>query len=134
MARVRESARTGGCPKGQVLALAHPKQQDRLFIVEQGGHIKILEPGQTTAPPDDQDFLFVAVKNANANTIGAEQGLLGFAFHPNFPDDPRVYINYQSQPGDGRTLIDEYKLDANNPDKVDPASRRLVYAARSCGR
>ena len=111
-----------------VLTLPHPKQPDRLYVVEQGGHIKILEPGQTMAPPDSDAFLYVPVKNENATEIGAEQGLLGFAFHPNFPDDPRVYINYQSQPGDGRTLIDEYKLDANNPDKVDPASRRLVYA------
>jgi glucose/arabinose dehydrogenase len=113
-----------------VLALAHPKQNDRLFIVEQGGHIKILEPGQTTAPPDDQDFLFVAVKNANATTIGAEQGLLGLAFHPNFPDDPRVYINYNPAEanGPGPTYVAEYKLDPNDPNRVDPATRRLVYA------
>jgi len=113
-----------------VLALAHPKQPDRLFIVEQGGHIKILEPGQTTAPPDDQDFLFVAVKNANATTIGAEQGLLGLAFHPDFPDDPRVYINYNPAEanGPGPTYVAEYKLDPNDPNRVDPATRRLVYA------
>ena len=111
-----------------VLTLPHPKQPDRLFIVEQGGHIKILEPGETTAPPDADAFLYVKVKGENNTDIGSEQGLLGFAFHPDFPDDPRVYINYQSQPGDGRTLVDEYKLDANNPDKVDPNSRRLVYS------
>ncbi len=112
-----------------VLALAHPKQQDRLFIVEQGGHIKILEPGMTSAPPDADDFLFIAVKNANAGSIGPEQGLLGFAFHPNFPDDPRIYVNYNpDQQGAGPTHVAEFKLDAQNPDKVDPASMRLVYA------
>ena len=113
-----------------VLTIAHPKQPDRLFIVEQGGHIKILEPGITTAPPDSDDFLYVKVKNEDATEIGAEQGLLGFAFHPNFPDDPRVYINYNPQDwqGPGPTYIDEYKLDANDPNKVDPGSRRLVYA------
>jgi len=113
-----------------VLALSHPQQQDRLFIVEQGGHIKILEPGQTTAPPDDEAFLFVAVKNANSTTIGPEQGLLGFAFHPDFPTDPRVYINYNPAEanGPGPTHVAEYKLDPNDPNRVDPASRRLVYA------
>ena len=89
-----------------VLTLPHPKQPDRLFVVEQGGHIKILEPGETMAPPDSDDFLYVQVKGENNTEIGSEQGLLGFAFHPNFPDDPRVYINYQAQPGDGRTLVD----------------------------
>jgi len=112
-----------------VLVLAHPQQQDRLFVVEQGGHIKILEPGQTTAPPDDQAFLFVDVKSANNTTIGAESGLLGFAFHPDFPADPRVYINYNpTGPGTGPTNIAEYKLDPNDPNRVDPNSQRLVYA------
>jgi glucose/arabinose dehydrogenase len=84
----------------------------------------------TTAPPDADAFLYVKVKNENAKEIGAEQGLLGFAFHPNFPDDPRVYVNYNPQDwqGPGPTFIDEYKLDPNDPNKVDPGSRRLVYA------
>jgi glucose/arabinose dehydrogenase len=111
-----------------VLAIPHPTEGDRLFVVEQGGHVKILEPGQTSAPPDDQAFLFVAVKNANANQIGPESGLLGFAFHPNFPDDPRVYINYNPAEGPTLTYIDEYRLDPNDPNRVDPASRRFVYA------
>ena len=112
-----------------VLVLAHPQQQDRLFVVEQGGHIKILEPGQNTAPPDEDDFLFIAVKNANAGTIGPEQGLLGFAFHPDFPADPRVYINYNPDGnGAGPTHVAEFKLDPQDPDRVDPASMRLVYA------
>lgn len=112
-----------------MLAIAHPDNPDRLFVVEQGGHIKILEPGETTAPPDEEAFLFVDVKNANADMIGPEAGLLGFAFHPDFPADPRVYINYNPAiQGTGPTWIDEYSLDPNDPDRVDPASRRLVYA------
>ncbi len=104
-----------------------PSDPERLFVVEQGGHIKILEPGMSQAPAED--FLFVDVKNAVPNTIGPEQGLLGFAFHPNFPSDPRVYIN-SNPAGNGAqpTVIDEYKLDANDPNKVDPNSRRTVIA------
>ncbi|HFE44082.1 MAG TPA: hypothetical protein ENJ18_01125, partial [Nannocystis exedens] len=104
-----------------------PSDPERLFVVEQGGHIKILEPGMSQAPAED--FLFVETKNANANTIGPEQGLLGFAFHPDFPTDPRVYINYNPA-GNGAqpTVIDEYKLDADDPNKVDPNSRRTVIA------
>jgi glucose/arabinose dehydrogenase len=113
-----------------VLVVPHPSDPDRLFVVEQGGHVKILEPGQTTAPADDAAFLFVEVKNANANMIGAEAGLLGFAFHPDFPADPRVYINYNpaAVQGTGPTYVSEFSLDPNNPDRVDPASERLVYA------
>ncbi|HEY8375731.1 MAG TPA: hypothetical protein VIK91_04540, partial [Nannocystis sp.] len=57
-----------------------PTNPDRLFVAEQGGRIKILEPGQTTAP--QESFLDIDVKNKMANEIGPEQGLLGFDFHP----------------------------------------------------
>ena len=77
-----------------VLALGHPTEPDRLYVVEQGGHIKVLAPGETQAPSDADAFLFVDVQNADATQIGPEMGLLGFAFHPDFPDDPRVYVNY----------------------------------------
>jgi glucose/arabinose dehydrogenase len=110
-----------------VLAVPHPQDPDRLFVVEQGGHVKILEPGETTAPM--ADFLVVDSQNADSDEIGPEQGLLGFSLHPDFPDDPRVYVNYNpEQGGFGPTFIDEYSLDPNDPNKVDPGSRRLVYA------
>src|SRR5215469_4606265 len=48
----------------------------RLFIVEQPGRIKVLQPGSTTPTV----FLDIASKVV----FGGEQGLLGLAFHPNF--------------------------------------------------
>jgi glucose/arabinose dehydrogenase len=96
----------------------HPTAPDRLFVVEQSGGIKILEPGQTTAP--STDFLTISV-NDGPN----EMGLLGFAFHPDFPDDPRVYVNYNPS-GDQSTIISEFTLDSTNPDIADPSSERIL--------
>jgi len=110
-----------------LLVVPDPSNPDRLFVAEQGGRVKILEPGMTTAPADN--FLFIDVKNAVPQTIGPEQGFLGFAFHPDFPADPRVYVNYNpAGQGAQPTVIDEFKLDPNDPNKVDPASRRTVIA------
>jgi glucose/arabinose dehydrogenase len=106
-----------------VLVLGHPREPDRLFVVEQGGSIKILEPGQGQAPPDD--FLTVVPKNADATQIGPEMGLLGLAFHPDFPGDPRVFVNYNPEQG-STTLVEEYALDPGDADRVDPASARTV--------
>jgi glucose/arabinose dehydrogenase len=92
-----------------VLAVGHPNAPDRLFVVEQGGHVKVLEPGQTQAPSDAEAFLFVDVQNAGATMIGPEMGLLGFALHPNFPDDPRVYVNYNPA-GRSTTVISEFQV------------------------
>jgi len=110
-----------------MLAIGHPTEPDRLFVVEQGGNVRILEPGETSAPGDA--FLTVTVAGAGNNNIGPEYGLLGFAFHPDFPDDPRVYVNYNPPaPGGGtdRTIVSEFTVDAGNPDQVDPSSERII--------
>lgn len=110
-----------------VLAVGHPTEPDRLFVVEQGGNVRILEPGQNTAP--DESFLFVDVEGAGNTSIGAEFGLLGFAFHPDFPADPRVYVNYNPNVPPMtpiHTVVSEFTLDPANPNQVDPASERVV--------
>lgn len=110
-----------------LMVRADPSNPDRLFVAEQGGRIKILEPGQTEAPGDS--FLDIDVKNKVPQQIGPEQGLLGFDFHPNFPDDPRIYVNYNPNvQGAGPTVVAEFMVDANNPNQVDPSSEKVVIA------
>lgn len=100
-----------------VLALGDPTEPDRLFVLQQFGAIKILEPGEIEAPVDN--FLQLQVLG------GGERGLLGMAFHPDFPDDPRVYV-YYTAPDDGRSRIEEYMLDPDDPNRADPASARII--------
>src|SRR5436190_4154600 len=54
---------------------------NRLFVVEQGGRIRIVTDGTLEHAP----FLDIAERI----TSGGERGLLGLAFHPRFPADPR---------------------------------------------
>src|SRR5215203_5930530 len=49
---------------------------NRLFIVEQGGRIKVLKNGAVNATP----FLDMS----GSIKVGNEEGLLGLAFHPGF--------------------------------------------------
>ncbi len=110
-----------------VLALGDPSQPDRLFVVEQGGAVKILEPGATTAP--EAEFLHVNSVNQDNDFIGDERGLLGFAFHPDFPTDPRVYVAYSAAGAGGAsapTRISEFTLMAGDANQVDPASERIL--------
>lgn len=111
-----------GCDR-PLQAIGHPTEPDRLFVVEQGGDIRIVEPGSGTC---GASFLHVDSTNQTAQQIGNEAGLLGFAFHANFPDDPRVYVNYLPGSGPSRTVVEEYTLDPANPDQADPASARTV--------
>src|ERR1700754_4645755 len=49
----------------------------RLFILQQKGIIKVVQPGDNTYT----DFMNITSK---VNQNGGEQGLLGIAFHPHF--------------------------------------------------
>ncbi len=109
-----------------VFVLGHPEVPDRLYVVEQGGDIKILEPGEDMAP--DDVFLHVDVAGANNVTTGDERGLLGFAFHPDFPADPRVYVAYNAADG-GQSpalTVSEFLLMRGDDSQVDPTTERIV--------
>ena len=87
----------------------------RLYVVEQGGFVWILENGTRI----DSPFLDVS----DQITSGGERGLLGLAFHPDFPDDPRVFVDYTNRSGDTVVASFELGLDA---DAVDPATELQV--------
>ena len=63
--------------------------------------------------------------------FSGEQGLLGMAFHPNYPATPYFFVNYTCRsgsadcPGGGDTIIARYAVSAN-PNVADPASRRVL--------
>jgi glucose/arabinose dehydrogenase len=85
---------------------------ERLFVVEQPGLIRIIEEGELLEEPflDIQDRV-----NDGAN----EQGLLSVAFHPDYGENDYFYVNYTNDSGDtviGRFQVstDEYTADANS--------------------
>ena len=53
---------------------------------------------------------------------GGERGLLGLAFHPGFPKQPRIFVDYTRVP-DGASVIAEFRATS---DRVDPASQRVL--------
>jgi glucose/arabinose dehydrogenase len=89
----------------------------RLFVVEQVGRIRILRNGVVAETP----FLDIAARVSRSN----EQGLLGLAFHPDYAKNGRFFINYTDRNGDSH--VTEYKVDAKNPDRADPASERDLF-------
>jgi glucose/arabinose dehydrogenase len=93
----------------------------RVFVVEQGGTIRIVGDGALL--PDA--FLDIS----GAVSAGGEQGLLGLAFHPDYPDDPRFFVNYTDQAGD--TRVSSFTVDPSNPDRADPGSEvQLLFIAQ----
>ena len=63
---------------------------------------------------------------------GGEQGLLGLAFHPDFPDDPRLFVYYTDTSGD--TRVSSFSVDPSNPDRADPDSEvQLLFIDQPYG-
>ena len=54
-----------------------------------------------------------------------EEGLLGFAFHPKFKDNGRVFV-YYTEHNPQRTVLSEFKVSAANPDAADMSSERKL--------
>jgi len=87
----------------------------RLFLVEQGGLIKILRAGAVLPQP----FLDLRTRV----TSGSERGLLGLAFSPTFAQSRRFFVNYTNL--SGNTVIAQYQLSAN-PDVAEPTSETIL--------
>jgi glucose/arabinose dehydrogenase len=97
-----------------VYVTSPPQDATRLFVVEQGGRIRVVHRGRTLAQP----FLDIT----GLVTAGSEQGLLSMAFAPDYADSGRFYVYYTDRAGDQRIV--EYRR--RGPGRADPGSARLV--------
>ncbi|HEY6569990.1 MAG TPA: PQQ-dependent sugar dehydrogenase [Candidatus Limnocylindrales bacterium] len=88
----------------------------RMFIVEQTGAIRVFDNGSVL--PGN------LLNLAGSISHGDEQGLLGLAFHPNFENNRKFYVNYTNRGGD--TLVREYKTSTSNPNRVQSGSGRTI--------
>ena len=88
---------------------------DRLFVGEQGGRVWVVDDGVVSGEP----WLDIATRIS----AGGERGLLGLAFHPDFEDNGRFFVNYTDVNGD--TVVAEYRTDADAR-VVDTASERVL--------
>jgi len=89
---------------------------DRLFIVEQRGVVRIVDENGLRQEP----FLDIRDRVFDGSN---EQGLLGLAFHPDFAANGVLYVNYTRAPGD--TVIARFHSVAD-PNRADPESEFVL--------
>ena len=93
----------------------------RLFIVEQLGKIKIVNPDGSVNPTS-----FLDITN-RVSDDGGERGLLGLAFHPSYATNGYFYVNYIKTNGD--TRISRFKVSEGYANIADPDSELVIYEA-----
>jgi glucose/arabinose dehydrogenase len=93
----------------------------RLFVVEKGGTIRIVQDGRVLPTP----FLDL---RAVVRATGSEQGLLGLAFHPRYAENGRFFVAYTANNApNGDNTVAEYRVSAD-PNRADAASGRVLLA------
>lgn len=86
---------------------------DRLFVVEREGVIKILNADGTTEPIPFLDI------TAQVATTG-EGGLSSVAFHPDYLTNGYFYVHYTDLNSDSQ--VSRFSVDSGDPNLADPAS------------
>ncbi|HEC60847.1 MAG TPA: glucose dehydrogenase, partial [bacterium] len=101
------------------IAIAAPSD-DRLFVIERPGVIRIVQSGGTVLPTP---FLDITTR---VDSSDHEEGLLGLSFHPNFTDNGYFYVNYtNTSAGKRRTRISRFSVTIN-PDVANPNSEDIL--------
>jgi len=93
----------------------------RLFVVEQDGLIRILHTDGSVTPTPFLDISSRVLSPSDGG--GSEEGLLGLAFPPGYPQNGHFYVYYTNQ--DSNNLVARFRL-TGDPDLADPASEEQI--------
>jgi glucose/arabinose dehydrogenase len=99
-------------------------RSNRLFVVQQTGIIRVFANDSTTTAATT--FLDIAKKISSS---GGEEGLLGLAFHPQFPSNGIFFVNYTA-PNPLRTVIAKYRASSVNSAVADTAEEVLLEVSQ----
>ncbi len=98
---------------------APPDGSGRLFVVQSGGAIRIIENGTLLSTP----FLSL---DSSIVLSGGEQGLLSLAFHPNYAANGLFFVYYTASSPSGAVTIARYSRSTGNPRVANPTSGTIL--------
>lgn len=91
---------------------------DRIFIVEQGGTIKVFSNDEATS----ESINFLDIQN---NIVSQDElGLLGLAFHPNYSANGLFYVTYT--PSADLAVVSSFQVSGSDPNVADPDSETIL--------
>jgi len=102
----------------QPVAMAAPDGDDRLFVVQRVGVIRVLDESRSMLDPAFLDLTEQVLAG------GIEQGMLGLDFHPDYAENGRFYVYFVDK--GGRRQLSEFTV-SGDPNVADPASERVIF-------
>ncbi len=107
-----------------ILAVQAPLDNTQWYVVEQSGHVRRFDNNAAASSASQ----VVDISGRVDSTSGPEMGLLGMAFHPNFPSDPRVFLSYTTTiSGQVISRISAF-ISNDNGMTLDPNSERILIS------
>lgn len=116
------------------LAMVQPAGDDRKFVIEQWGRIRIIDGDDNLLPAP-----FLDIRNLIPDLLHDfdERGLLGLAFHPDFANNGKFYVAYSGHLDfqgdlaqmlwyDHTNTVAEYTVSSDDPNAADPHSGRII--------
>ena len=104
-----------------LLMLQAPGNGSTWYVVEQPG--RVLAFDNRTSVSTTRVFIDIVQRVRS----GGEMGLLGMAFHPAFPSDPRVYLSYTHDSGGLLSRLSEFRT-RDGGLTLDPASEVVLLS------
>lgn len=118
----------------QPLAVVQLSGDDRLFVAERRGRVRIFRNGAFLPEP----FLDMRASVAAFQGAGmgqGERGLINFAFHPSYAQNGRFYVFYTRSVSDphfegvrreGDVVVAEGRRSDGDPDRAEPRLTQLI--------
>ena len=117
-----DAVRVAGGFNAPLFVTAPPRDTNRLFVVQQGGLIRIIDLTTGTVKPTP----FLDLSDVVA--FSGEEGLLGLAFDPKYATNGRFYVYYVAPGGSFNQGVSHVALFrvSSDPDIADRASERTL--------
>ncbi len=116
------------------LAMVQPPGDDRKFVIEHFGRVRIIDADGNLMPAP---FLDIRNKVVTQFPDFDERGLLGIAFHPDFATNGKFYVAYSANKNnqgnlgkmfwwDHTNVVEEYTVSSENPNQANINSGRII--------
>jgi len=104
-----------------------PGYQDRVFLIEKTGRIRMMTFGETEIT--DEVFLNISSR-VRAGSGNGEQGLLGLAFHPRFQENGLFFVFYTANESGAPNRLSRFQVDLEQPFVGLPDSEVILINQR----
>lgn len=110
---------------GPIALASPPGETNQLFVNERAGRIRVItDLGNNIIQPE----FVLDIRNSRSVNSGGENGLLGLAFHPDYPENKRIFVFYcHNQLGGLRNRVSSFLITSDDPITADPASEIIYF-------